>query len=134
MQNVTLCMRTWCEVRNFSSQKFRLTPDRKQPTVFDIITCMRVWNRLSTFCYTDMSSLLFSPDDRMRTLMFLMLLDLHSCLPNLYLHKKTDLTGFVKIKPRHQDGLKKTDLGGKTQQWEPQCCQLFSQKIYQIIS
>jgi len=36
MQNVTLCMRTWCEVRNFSSQKFRLTPDRKQPTVFDI--------------------------------------------------------------------------------------------------
>ena len=54
-----------------------------------------------------MSSLLFSPDDRMRTLMFLMLLDLHSCLPNLYLHKKTDLTGFVKIKPRHQDGLKK---------------------------
>jgi len=81
-----------------------------------------------------MSSLLFSPDDRMRTLMFLMLLDLHSCLPNLYLHKKTDLTGFVKIKPRHQDGLKKTDLGGKTQQWEPQCCQLFSQKIYQIIS
>jgi len=26
MQNITLCMRTWCEVRNFASQKFRLTP------------------------------------------------------------------------------------------------------------
>jgi len=26
MQNITLCMRTWCEVRNFASQKFRLIP------------------------------------------------------------------------------------------------------------
>jgi len=25
-QNITLCMRTWCEVRIFASQKFRLTP------------------------------------------------------------------------------------------------------------
>jgi len=35
-----------------------------------------------------------------------------------YLKKKTDLIGFFKIKPRHQDGLKKTDVGGKNQQWE----------------
>jgi len=28
MQNITLCMVTWCEVRNFASQKFRLTPEQ----------------------------------------------------------------------------------------------------------
>jgi len=33
-----------------------IIPDRKQPTVFDIDTCMRVWNRLNTFCFTDMST------------------------------------------------------------------------------
>jgi len=26
MYNIILCMRTWCEVRNFASKKFRLTP------------------------------------------------------------------------------------------------------------
>jgi len=26
MHNITLFMHTWCEVRNFASQKFRLTP------------------------------------------------------------------------------------------------------------
>jgi len=26
MYIIALCMRTWCEVRNFASQKFRLTP------------------------------------------------------------------------------------------------------------
>ena len=26
MKNISLCMHTWCEVRNFASQKFRLTP------------------------------------------------------------------------------------------------------------
>jgi len=26
MNNITLCTRTWCEVRNFASQKFCLTP------------------------------------------------------------------------------------------------------------
>jgi len=31
-------------------------------------------------------------------------------LPNLYLKKKTDLIGFFKIKPRHPDGLKKTQI------------------------
>jgi len=33
----------------------------------------------------------------------------YSYLPNL----NPDLAGFVKIKPRHPDGLEKTDLGGK---------------------
>ena len=42
----------------------------------------------------------------------------YNSLPNFYL-KKTDLIGFFKIKPRHPDRLKKTDLGGRTQQWEP---------------
>ena len=27
MNNITLCMSTWCEVRNFASHQFRLTPD-----------------------------------------------------------------------------------------------------------
>jgi len=27
MKNITLCMRTWYEVGNIPSQKFRLTPD-----------------------------------------------------------------------------------------------------------
>jgi len=27
MENTTLCMRAWCEVRHFASQKFRLTPE-----------------------------------------------------------------------------------------------------------
>ena len=35
--------------------------------------------------------------------------------------KNPDLIGFFKIKPRHLDGLKKTDLGGNTQPWEPPC-------------
>jgi len=26
MYNMTLCMRTWCEVRNFTNKKYRLTP------------------------------------------------------------------------------------------------------------
>jgi len=26
MSNITLCIRTWREVRNFASQEFRLTP------------------------------------------------------------------------------------------------------------
>jgi len=43
-----------------------IIPNRKQPTVFDIDTGMRVWNHwLNTFCYNDMST--FSPDDRMWT-------------------------------------------------------------------
>jgi len=29
----------------------------------------------------------------------------------MFILKKTDLTGFFKIKPRHPDGLKKTYLG-----------------------
>jgi len=29
MHNITLYMRIWGEVRNFASQKFRLTPDPK---------------------------------------------------------------------------------------------------------
>jgi len=29
MYDITLCIRTWYEVRNFASQKFRLTPDTK---------------------------------------------------------------------------------------------------------
>ena len=33
--------------------------------------------------------------------------------------KKTDLMGFFIIKLSHPDGLKKTDLGEKKQQWEP---------------
>jgi len=27
MQNIAMCMRAWGEVRNYASQKFRLTPD-----------------------------------------------------------------------------------------------------------
>jgi len=30
MQNITLCMRTWREVRKFASQRFRLTPEFEQ--------------------------------------------------------------------------------------------------------
>ena len=68
------------------------------------------------------------------------------------LKKKTDLMGFFTINPRYPDGLKKTDLDGKKQQWEPwakwlqkgnyqsrnwtfeknynqQCCQLFLKPI-----
>jgi len=33
MKNISLWMHTWCEVRNFASQKFRLTPG---PEVFQI--------------------------------------------------------------------------------------------------
>jgi len=44
----------------------RTVPSRKQPTVLnDIDTGVKVWNRLKTFCFTDMS--IFSPDDRTRT-------------------------------------------------------------------
>jgi len=45
----------------------------------------------------------------------------HNSLQNFIL-RKTDFIGFFKIKPRHPDGLKKTDLGGKKHQWEP-CAQ-----------
>jgi len=27
MKNISLCMHTWCKLRNFASMKFRLTPD-----------------------------------------------------------------------------------------------------------
>jgi len=37
----------------------------------------------------------------------------------IFILKKTGLIRFVKIKPRHPDRLKNTDLGGKNQQWEP---------------
>jgi len=40
-------------------------------------------------------------------------------LANFYLQKNPDLIGFFKIKPRHPNGLKKTDLGEKKQRWEP---------------
>jgi len=30
MQNIALCVLAWCEVRNFASQKFRLTPSPKE--------------------------------------------------------------------------------------------------------
>ena len=41
MQNVTLCMRTWYEVRNFASQKFRLTP--AQPVLPTGIYKNQIW-------------------------------------------------------------------------------------------
>ena len=73
--------------------------------------CETDW--LNTFCYNDMST--FSPDDRMRTQywpedMFLMLLDLLQLLAKLYLQKNSDLTEFVKIKPRHPDGVEKKQI------------------------
>ena len=33
MQNITLCMRTWCEVRNFASQKFHLITEPLPPLI-----------------------------------------------------------------------------------------------------
>jgi len=40
MQNITLRMGTWCEVGNFSSQKFRLTSEWIPAGV-----CILGWNR-----------------------------------------------------------------------------------------
>jgi len=37
MWNIALCMRTWCEVRNFASQKFCLTPELEQEWEFQFL-------------------------------------------------------------------------------------------------
>jgi len=43
MKNIALCMRTFCEVRNFACQKFRLTP-----ATFKLLWC-EVWAEWKCF-------------------------------------------------------------------------------------
>jgi len=92
--------------------------DGMQPTVLDndIHMGLRVWNRLKMFCLK-----LFSPGNRIwaftlqkasQTIKF-------TICQNFIFKKNPDLTGFFIIKPSHPNGLKKTDLGGKKQEWEP---------------
>jgi len=46
----------------------QVIPGRKQPTVFDVDTGMRVWNRLTEHDLLHRYEYFFSPDDRMWTL------------------------------------------------------------------
>ena len=76
------------------------------------------------FCFTDLTlSTFFIWWSRVNTVMTRRCVYFTTTFPTtrcqIFILKKTDLIGFFKIKPRHPDRLKKTDLGGRTQQWEP---------------
>ena len=88
-----------------------------------IMILVGIQNRLKTFYFTDLSTFftwwLHVNTVCVMTRKCLFYYYIHySSLPNFIL-KKTDFIGFFKIRPRHPDGLKKTDLGGKKQQREP---------------
>jgi len=71
MQNIALCMRTWREVRNLASQKFRLTP---------VYECVVPGNRPKTSSFrlpyqsqsssTDCTRELFKPSKDSASLLF----------------------------------------------------------------